>query len=75
MSEVERPAMLLPRFGAREKCAPEETAAPASAPQAQLSRTERRTMLGGALTAGLLIALVFALGFAALILLIQWIWG
>lgn len=38
-------------------------------------RAERRALLGGALTAGLVVAGALALGFALLILLIQWIWS
>ncbi len=76
MSEVGRPSLLLPRFDAPWERAPEgEPKGAAPAPQTQIDRSERRAMLGGALSAGLLIGLVFAAGFAILILLIQWIWG
>ena len=75
MSEVGRPSLLLPRLGAREKRAPEEEANAAPSPPEQLDRSARRAMLGGALSAGLLIGLVFAACFAVFILLIQWLWS
>ena len=68
MSGLERPSLLgiRPRRWA-EKPAPAEQSV-------QLDRSERRAMVRGALSAGLLIAVVFALSFALLILLLQLVW-
>ena len=68
MSGVERPSLLLPRDQRKEPDKAPETE------RVQMARSERRAMLGGALSAGLLIGLIFAACFAILILLIQWIW-
>ena len=68
MSGVGRPSLLLPRDRRKQPDAVPETE------RVQMAPEERRAMLGGALSAGLLIGLVFAVCFAILILLIQWIW-
>ena len=68
MSGLERPSLLGLRLRQRE----EKPAQPAQDPQ--LDPSERRAMIRGAMSAGLLIAGVFALGFALLILLLQFVW-
>ena len=68
MSGLERPSLLGLSPRRREE-------KPAQAKQdLQLDRSERRAMVRGALSAGLLIAGVFALSFALLILLLQLVW-
>lgn len=68
MSGLERPPLLGLRRRQREE-------KPAQTEQnVQLDRSERRAMIRGAMSAGLLIAGVFALGFALLILLLQFVW-
>ena len=68
MSGLERPSLLGLRPRRREE-------KPAQVKQdLQLDRSERRAMVRGALSAGLLIAVVFALSFALLILLLQLVW-
>ena len=65
MSALERPALLRPRRKRQ------------SAPAGQamhLDRAERRAMVRGAVSAGLLVAGAMAAGFALLILLIQLVW-
>ena len=69
MSGLERPSLLglRPRRGAEK---------PARVKQdLQLDRSERRAMVRGALSAGLLVAGALAIGFAILILLIQLVWS
>ena len=77
MGDVVRPPLLMPqlefrrpRAGKREPAAPEAAGQPV-----RMDRAQRRAMLGGALSAAGLIALVFAVCFAVLILVIQWIYG
>ena len=69
MSGLERPSLLGIRSRGREE-------KPARAEQnLQLDRSERRAMMRGAVSAGLLVAGALALGFALLILLIQLLWS
>ncbi len=71
MSEVRRPSALLPHPGPWKKAQ-----APDPPPQkVRMDPRERRAMLRGALSAAVLIGLIFAACFAALIALIQWIYG
>ena len=65
MSELERPALLRPRRKREDEPA-------GQAPD--LDRAERRAMVRGAMSAGLLVAGAMAAGFALLILLIQLVW-
>ena len=67
MSGLERPSLL----GIRQRRREEK---PAEGQDLDLDRSERRAMVRGALSAGLLIAVVFALCFALLILLLQLVW-
>ena len=66
MSALEQPGLRL---------RPRRTRTPASSEQdLHLDRAERRAMVRGAVSAGLLVAGTLALGFAVLILLIQLVW-
>ena len=67
MSALERPTLLgLGRRRREEK--------PSEGQDLNLDRSERRAMIRGAVSAGLLVAAVFALSFALLILLLQLVW-
>ena len=83
MSEIERPSVLLPDFGRKggperrrtgDRAGADRTNGPAQQVRPddhfRLSRSERRSMILGGITAGLLIVAVFAAAFAALILLV-----
>lgn len=68
MSALERPSLLGIRPRKREE-------KPVQAKQdVQMDRSERRAMVRGAVSAGLLVAAVFAVCFALLILLLQLVW-
>lgn len=73
MSGIERPPMLIPRFKKRSS----EDAKPAepmgrddTKPAEPMGRDDRKAFIKGAVAAGLLVAGVFALAFAAVIWLI-----
>ena len=78
MSAVERTPLMIPRVrredGVRKQQEREE---PSAAPQQSFSleREERRAVIRGALHAGLLVGVVLFASFAALILLISFLWG
>lgn len=80
MSDVERQPFLMPHPGQLRKSRrdlgpePEETAGSHQQP-VTLDADERRAMIGGAVSAGLLVAGILAVSFAALILLILKLWG
>ena len=67
MSALERPSLLGIRPRKREE-------KPAGGQDVNLDRSERRAMVRGAVSAGLLVAAVFAVCFALLILLLQLLW-
>jgi hypothetical protein len=67
MSALERPSLM----GLRQRQREEK---PAEGKELNLDRSERRAMIRGAVSAGLLVAAVFALCFALLILLLQLVW-
>ena len=67
MSALERPGLRLRPRRTQESAQAEGGLQP--------DRAERRAMVRGALTAGLLVAGALALGFALRILLIQLVWG
>ncbi len=66
MKDIDRPPVLFPRLGAR----PKKEESNAEETPVEYAPSERRAMIGGAVTAGLLIVLVFAAVFALFILLI-----
>ena len=80
MSDVERQPMLIPRPGQMRKGRrdladmPEDTAS-SRQETVSLDADERRAMISGAVSAGLLVVGVLAAAFAALILLILKVWG
>ena len=81
MSEVSRTPLLIPRFDEvrrRRDIGPSEDQ-PSSPPSYQssvnLDREERRAMIGGAISAGLLVVGCMAVRFAALILFILHVLG
>ena len=66
MSALDRPMLRL---------RPRQKRDASSGQDLHLDRAERRAMVRGAVSAGLLVAGALALGFAILILLIQLVWG
>ena len=68
MGGLDRPRLLRFRSGKTQD-------APTEGQDLHMDRDERRAMVRGALSAGLLVAGALALGFAILILLIQLVWG
>ena len=75
MSEVVRPSLLLPRFESVRKRAPAEQEQGSGQPPVQLGRSERRAMIGGAVSAALAAGLVLFLALALLIVLLLKVWG
>lgn len=84
MSEVERTPLLVPRLGnpgssskRRDMAEPEENDASKAYSQqpVSLDSEERRALIGGAVSAGLLVVGVLAAAFAGLIFLILHVWG
>lgn len=80
MSDVERQPLLVPRpdmlKGSRRDLAdiPEETSS-SRQETVSLDADERRAMISGAVSAGLLVVGILAVSFAALILFILKMWG
>ncbi len=80
MSDVSRTPLIMPHFGTTGKSRREITDEPDERPQqyqqpVQLDSEERRAMIGGAVSAALLVGGAIALAFAALILLILKLYG
>ncbi len=73
MSAVERPALLLPRLPRKRERVPEEETQ-ARTPESAYSPQERRWAILGAMRAGLLIALAYAVGLGLVILILLLIW-
>ncbi len=74
MSGLERQPMLLPRLPKRKKNAAPETEPPAPQPDLQLTDEERRSYIGGALGAALLLGGIFIAAGALVILLLTLLW-
>lgn len=82
MSDVERQPLLIPRPDMIRRSrrdigtdtAEDRTSVPHQQP-VNLDADERRAMIGGAVSAGLLVVGVIAVSFAALILFILKVWG
>lgn len=75
MSDLSRPSLLLPRkSGRRKEMGGQEDASP-SQTQQDWAPEDRRLYIFGALRAGLLIALIYFLGFGLLIGLLLLIWN
>jgi hypothetical protein len=74
MSQIEKPIFRLSDFRRNRKTKTEPGQSAGEGQSCKPDRSERSAILGGAVAAGLAVAGALALGFALLILLIQWIW-
>ncbi len=74
MRGVEQTPVLLPRLPKRKKNAAPETEPPAPQPDLQLTDEERRSYIGGALGAALLLGGIFIAAGALVILLLTLLW-
>ncbi len=75
MDDVMRPPMLLPRFGASGRRSQGQTAQTVGQTPVQFDKSERRAMIGGAVSAALLAGMVMFLALAALIVILIIIWS
>ena len=71
----DQPSMFIPREWGRRRSLSDDPSENSGDNAPRLTREEKRTVIGAALRAGLLIALVFIAAGALLILLLQLIWN
>ena len=71
----DQPSMFIPRGRGRRRSLSDDPSENSGENVPKLTREEKRTVIGAALRAGLLIALVFIAAGALLILLLQLIWN
>ncbi len=71
----DQPSMFIPRGRGRRRSLSDDPSENSGDNAPRLTREEKRTVIGAALRAGLLIALVFIAAGALLILLLQLIWN
>ena len=71
----DRPSLFIPRGNGRRRSLSDDPSESPGENAPRLTREEKRTVIGAALRAGLLIALVFIAAGALLILLLQLIWN